>query len=236
MKWEVQIAGNESDLRELSKSLNGDNLSIEEKDGQYFLLSSQFDGSTNAQEVNSVASDILSILTGATKLSLGGRTPLQIANIARVGKDGGRDVFVSVSETIHLRSSLGLKIERSDGTIEVVNPADNVSGWMQLGLANSTVAKALRLFGTKEHNWVSLYRLYEVIEEDFGGIDKIADEGWATKKSIRRFKHTANSPSAIGDAARHGTESTDPPARPMELGEARALVKFILRNWLSTKP
>jgi hypothetical protein len=83
------------------------------------------------------------------------------------------------------------------------------------------------LFGTQEHSWGSLYCLYEVIEEDVGSIDKIANEGWATKTSIKRFKHTANSPSAIGDAARHGKESTTPPARPMELGEARALIEFM---------
>ncbi len=236
MKWEIQISGNETDLKELCKSLGDDELSIEEKEGQYFLVSSQFDELSNVEEIKSAGSDILSILTGATKLSLGGRIPLQIANIARIREDGGRDIFVTVSETIHLRSSLGLKIERSDGTIEVVNPADNVLRWMQLGLADSRVAKALRLFGTQEHSWVSLYRLYEVIEEDVGGIDEIVNAEWATKTSIRRFKHTANSPSAIGDDARHGRESTTPPARPMELGEARALIASILHNWLSSKP
>jgi len=52
---------------------------------------------------------------------------------------------------------------------------------VKLGFSNEKVAKALRLFGTKEHDWVGLYRLYEVIEEDVGNIKKIAAKNWAAK-------------------------------------------------------
>jgi hypothetical protein len=235
MKWEVQLNGDTHDLRELAKSLTNDELRIIERDQQFFLETVRFSKLTSSDEVTSVTSDILPILTGAVRLSLGGRTPLQIANIAKVREDGGRDIFVSVSDTIHVRATVGVEITRSDGSIEVLNPADKVFNWVSIAFSNDNVAKALRLLGANEHDWVSLYRLYEVIEADVGGIDKIASEGWATKKAIRRFKHTANSPGAIGDSARHGKESSEPPVEPMDLGEAVPLVEVILHNWLRSK-
>lgn len=235
MNWEIQIVGDVSDLKELSKSLIDDELRVIERSGQYFLESARFDGLSTPEEVTSVATDILLLLTGSVRLALSGRTPIKIANIARVREDGGRDIFVTVSETIHVRAMIGLEIQRNDGTVEVFNPADKVPEWIKLGLSEEKVAKVLRLFGTNEHDWVSLYRLYEVIEADIGGIEKIASKGWATKTSIKRFKHTANSPSAVGDASRHGKESTLPPGKPMNLAEARSLIEVILHSWLSSK-
>ena len=175
------------------------------------------------------------MLTGATRLALGGRTPLRMGGVARIKEDGTREIFLFASDTMHVTELAIVEIQRNDGTVEVVNPADRVPNWVDLGLTDPGVAKALRLLGTEEHDWVSLYWLYEVIEGDIGGMDEIADRGWATKASIRRFRHTANSPEAVGDASRHGKESTVPPPNPMELGEARALVEMILHNWLRSK-
>lgn len=235
MKWEVQINGDALDLKELSKSLVDDELRIREKNGQYFLESARFENLASSEEVASLATDILKVLTGAVRLSLGGRTPLHVANTAKIRPGGGRDVFITLSDTIHVRATIGVEITRSDGKKEVIHPAHSVPGWIRLGLMDQNVAKALRLLGTDEHNWVSLYRLYEVIEEDVGSLDKISNSGWATKTSIRRFKHTANSPGAVGDDSRHGKESTTPPSDPMDIGEARALVEVILHNWLRSK-
>lgn len=235
MKWEVQINGDAFDLKELSKSLIDDELRVVEKKRKYFLESNRFEDLTNSEEVASLAADILKVLTGAVRLSLGGRTPLHVANTARVRPDGGRDVFVTLSDSIHVRATIGVEITRSDGKKEVIHPAHSVPGWIKLGLTDQNIAKALRLLGTDEHNWVSLYRLYEVIKEDVGGQRKIVNNGWATNTSINRFKHTANSPGAVGDDSRHGNESTTPPSDPMDIGEARALVEIILHNWLRSK-
>ena len=235
MKWEVQISGDVHDLGELAKSLTNDNLRIIERDGQFFLETIRFSELTTSEEVTAATSDLLPMLTGASRLSLGGRTPIQIANIAKVREDGSRDLFVNVQEKIHVRHRVSLGITKSDGSIEVVNPADKVPDWINAASKCPNVAKALRLLGTQKHDWVSLYRLYEVIEADVGGIKKIPSEGWATQKTIKRFKYTANSPGAIGDSARHGKGPKNPPVEAMDLGEAVALVKVILHNWLSLK-
>lgn len=233
MKWEIKINGDAHDLKELSKSLVDDELRVLEMNGQYFLESNRFKELINSEEVTSLAAEILKVLTGAARLSLGGRTPIHVVNIARVMSDGVRNEFFPVSDSIYVRDTIS--VEMSDGTKEVVHPARSVPRWVKLGLNDQNVEKALRLLGTDEHNWVSLYRLYEVIEEDVGGLDWITNNGWATKTSIKRFKHTANSPGTVGDDSRHGKESTTPPPDPMDIGEARALVEVILHNWLRSK-
>ena len=82
MKWEVQVSGNAYDLCELAKSLINDDFRIIKRDGYFFLETIRFTGLNTAAEVTAIASDLLPILTGAARLSLSGRTPLQIANIA----------------------------------------------------------------------------------------------------------------------------------------------------------
>jgi len=235
MEWEVQLDGDATDLTEVSKCLTDDEACIEARNGLFFLRSMRFNNLGTSKEVASVSDDILSLLTGSVRLALGGRTPITVANIAKIREDGGRDVFIIISESIHARDSIGIEMHIADGSIQVFHPAHKVPEWINLGLLDTQVAKALRLFGASEYDWVSLYRLYEVIEQDVGGPEKIANKKWATIASIKRFKHTANSPTSTGDTSRHGKETTSPPKHPMDLGEARALVELILHRWLRVK-
>lgn len=120
--------------------------------------------------------------------------------------------------------------DQEDGTEERVNQADPVVGWLMAGLRNDSVAKVLRLYANTPPTWNNLYRIFEVVEQDVGGRKYIEQQGWATDKSLERFKRTANSVSAIGDEARHGKESTQPPSNPMTLPEAKSLIETILHN------
>lgn len=235
MKWEVQISADKHDLKEIAKSLQNDELRIIERDNHYYLKSTRFNNLNTSEEVSDAASKILPILSGAVKLSLGSKKSLRIVGITRDNDDGTRDIFVSVEASIAVSATVGLEIKRKDGKIEIVNPADKLPVWMNLSFSDPKVAKAFRLLGSQKHDWVCLYRIYEIIEDDIGGKDNIIKQGWAKKDIIKLFKRTANSPKAIGDISRHGKESKTPPSNPMELGEAQALIKILLYNWLSAK-
>jgi hypothetical protein len=235
MKWEVQLTGDAIDLEELSKSLDGAILRITQRSGQYFLEWSELEELTTHDEVAVAASSFLQVLSGASHLALGARTPIGLGNTTKLRPDGKRETHMNFTDTVHVRTSETQTIKGSDGSTTVIRPGDPVPGWMNLALADSSVAKALRLLGNGAYDWVSLYRLFEVLAADAGGIDAIDSKGWATKSSIKRFKHTANSPAASGDLSRHGTESTIPPPSPMDLSEAKALVTYILHEWLREK-
>ena len=126
MKWEIQVSGDARDLKELSKSLINDELRITERDGQFYLESTRFESLNTYQEVSSVVSEILPMLTGATRLALGGRTPLRMGGVARIKEDGTREIFLFASDTMHVTELAIVEIQRNDGTVEVVNPADRV--------------------------------------------------------------------------------------------------------------
>jgi len=83
-------------------------------------------------------------------------------------------------------------------------------------------------------DWVDMYRLYEVIQEDVGR--PMHELGWASRNELERFVRTANSPDAAGDKARHGVARTDPPRKPMSLSHARELIDRIVKAGLAWKP
>jgi len=98
------------------------------------------------------------------------------------------------------------------------------------------VEKVLRMYGSSDLNYRDLYVIYEVVEDDLGGIDAAAGVSGINKTDLKRFKHTANSVAVLGDAARHGAESTDPPKQPMALEQARTIIDKLVRAWIGSKP
>jgi len=98
---------------------------------------------------------------------------------------------------------------------------------------DQVVAKALRLRNADNLDWVDLYRLYELIENDVGR--PMHQLGWASRSELDRFARTANSVAAAGDKARHGVERTHPPRKPMTFSHARELIDRIMKAWLGWK-
>jgi hypothetical protein len=236
MKWKVQITGDVFDLQELERSLIGPDVRVTKDDDVYYLDSQHFDSCKQDYEVREKTSEILAVLNGATKLALGGNSIISVVNIVHINSDGTKHVYLSLSDTINFRDSCSFAITDKDGNIvEETHPADKVPEWVSIGLNDIAVQKAFRLFGVQHHNWVSLYRIFEVIEKDVGGINTISNNGWVSKEKLKVFKHTANSPGAIGDNARHGKESSFPPKNPMLLSEARSLIEMLFHQWIKHK-
>ncbi|MHB8646761.1 MAG: hypothetical protein ACYDAR_13305 [Thermomicrobiales bacterium] len=91
------------------------------------------------------------------------------------------------------------------------------------------VDKALRLYGREDHDWVTLYRLFEVIQHHAGG--SLDTKGWVSKAEISRFKGTCQHPDVIGNQSRHGYLPTQPLPNPMNLIEARDFIRQLLDGW-----
>jgi hypothetical protein len=234
--WCVEVVGDRADLNMLTGSMSTGSTSITMEADKFILRCDAFDGLDAARSVAQKAKQILSALSGATRLALGGHTSMAVGGVYRVRDDGGRDTFI-ITETGNLQIRgfpATVVVTRSDGTEEIHRPADRIPPWLALATTDDAVAKALRLRDDESLGWVELYRIYEVIESDVGGSAMVAN-GWASKRDIRRFKHTANSVAAAGDQARHGRETGTRPAKPLTLSEARALVDALLQAWLANK-
>jgi hypothetical protein len=238
MRWEVDVIGKQTDLRLLQKAFCSDEFYLSEENERFVLGSGAFENLKDPDAVRQRAADLVTSLSGASRALLGAQKSFKVGDVTLVREDGSKrkHYFLDAEPgTIRMRGMpVSFQVTRADGTVEEHHPADPVREWLEVAARNPAVAKALRLRDKGGLDWVELYRLYEVIESDTPQT-AIVGNGWATRAVIRRFKHTANSPSVLGDQARHGKEGSLPPADPMELSDARALVGQILEQWILSK-
>jgi hypothetical protein len=232
--WVVQLAGNTGDLAALAKSLTGADIHISHDGQDYVLMSDQFAESDEAGAVHRKAEELVAFLNGASRLALDTIQLIRVGAVYRRRDDGKSDTFVFLEPAVSRSSTFAPTVELTyvDGTVEKFHPADPVKEWARLWLKNEKIANVFRILAGGTLDWVSLYRIFEIVRDDVGGLDAIKANGWATKKSMSLFKRTANSPGATGLDSRHGVESTQPPSHPMTISEARALVNSIVHAWL----
>jgi hypothetical protein len=232
MKWQIEIIGENNDLEELSKSLNVPQLTLEKAEGKYYLTSSDFAGVNNAEEIMEKSKNILRLVNGSAYLTLGMRRPLETSHIVKTMDDGSRQIFMYFSDGIRVGDKFEIVV---NGKAVQFREANVIPGWVHIAENDKSVTSVLRLYGLGKQDWVNLYRIFEIIKTDSGGEAEIIKEGWATNSTMNRFTHTANSPSILGDEARHGAEQTAPPKHPMTFDEAKSFVESITHYWLNTK-
>jgi hypothetical protein len=237
MTWIVQLAGDTSDLSALAQSLTGTDINVSHDGQDYVLTSDRFAPADDVAAVRQKAEDMVALLSGGSRLALDASQSIRVGAVYRRRNDGTRDIFVFPEPAvIRFRAiSPTVKVTHADGTVEEFHPADPLKQWMALALSNDAVANVFRILSSGTLDWVNLYRIFEIIAADVGGLDSIASNGWGTKASMKLFKHTANSPTALGVDARHGAEMTQPPPKPMTISEARTLINSIVHAWLRAK-
>jgi hypothetical protein len=239
MGWTVILGGNKHGLENLANhaeefSILGGIISMRKPaDVLHILVSVQL---SDRGELYCLSSPVLDSLPDASAVTLQASEWLNAWNgVASLAADAGP---VGVHQVTH-KDARG----RQTASIAlpfVVKPAmspekkEAMKALVQLS-SDPAVNRVLGLSGKEPKDWVNAYRIFEVIENASGGIDGIAAHGWASKADIRRFKHTANSPDAIGDNARHGELACDPPRNPMSEAEASAFLTKIVGSFLHSK-
>ena len=237
--WKIVLAGDDADLRSLSESFADGDPAILERDGEYLFCWSVLDRLSDATRVKANADEQIARLSGIASLLLGAIEPIKVAQVILISDDGSRDIHVSPDPVgWAFRASVPtVQIGRADATKEI-RPADPGSAWLAAAKTSDDVARVLRLSVGREHDWVELYRILEIVKASVGrNRTTITDAGWVTKRQLARFRRTANSPDpkAAGDAARHGHSKDPPPPRPMTLNDARDLIRRVVRQWLDTE-
>jgi acetyltransferase-like isoleucine patch superfamily enzyme len=94
---------------------------------------------------------------------------------------------------------------------------------------NILLKNILTILNKKGWDWVNLYRVLEMLKG--AKIDVVKNE-WISQKDYKNFTHTANSPKVLGEEARHGYQSSDPPKDPMPLAMAQHLISVIIWNYI----
>lgn len=213
----------------------------DERGPGYLYESDSFRSCSTSQEVEQLAEGELAILSGILKLERDARDGLKYLAVFRLNPAGGRDVFVSIHESLQFRLEMGAVIAVvTDAAGNVIAqpppPPPRSAVLLRLAAGDTAIAKVLRLLSASDAmTWVGLYRIHEVIEDDVGGQHKLERQGWGSADDLRRFKHSANSVQVGGDKSRHGKEFQVPPKHPMTLAEAEAYAKYIVQAWLASK-
>jgi hypothetical protein len=240
--WQVQVQGWTSDLEHLARHFVSTSFRVskDERDGGFLYESDSFAACQTSEEVLKLANDELCVLSGVLKMVRDSPEPLRTGAVYRRNAAGGRDIFLHIQETLHVRAEFGevaVTVTDVDGNIITrLAPPPRTVTIAQLAATDTSVAKAMRLLAAPDHkSWVGMYRIHEVIEADVGSESALKKRGWGSAHDLKRFKHSANSVTVAGDSARHGKEVEQPPKHPMSVDEAAAYLNYVLQLWLSSK-
>jgi hypothetical protein len=230
MKWLVLLDVKKSDFDNLSNLLrSSDEFSLMAENGEYYLTSSRWESLTNVSDVYLEATKPLRDISAVARIKFTDSPLLKPDMIYEVDEEGKRHGRRALSATINVGSSCSVSIQLEGG--QDIIPILEFDSWMKLAEEDEIVKNVFRQITEFEPNWINLYKVYEIVQNDAG---KKKIQQW-TKNKISLFTHTANSQRAIGDDARHGVDDNDPPKEPMPLSEAKALIMTLLEKWLLWK-
>src|SRR5262245_41613997 len=221
-RWRMTLNGGPWDL----KTLVGLGVGVSEEGSGVVLRCASLDSLTEPDAVRQRAIELVQVLNGIGKLAADEFASVAIGSVS--DDDSGQTVM-------DLRGKVTLGI-RARAELTGGEPGQPTVSALRLAAAvrDQNAWWALRLFAAPAIP-VNLSRVYEVICDDVGGERQIVINGWATRNGIKRFRRTVNSRSVLGAEARHGVETTTPPADPMSVPEMQAFVTGLLEKWLGAK-
>lgn len=233
--WAIQLAGDEVDLNMLAASLDRPELRVSESGKMYYLESSSFSPSDDAETIYKKGVDLIAFLNGASSLAFGGTRTLELAYV-RHQDNGGKVkhiVFPPCATAVIRMIPPTITFANSDGEDKVFRPADDIQKWYSLSTTVPAVYDVCRLLDQDERNWSDLYRILDIVENEVGGRKRIVERKWATVKELKTFRGTANSPEVSGLDARHGARGRyGVPSTTMSLTDARDFIDSIVCEWL----
>lgn len=231
MEWFAALKGDSHDLEQLAEIYDMPECQIIKEGNKFLLKSNKFDKFElikNGPDVRKEADKIIKILNGVCILSKGLLEPIITGRIiCRKMNEKGERIEI-YSEVVD--SDVMLTIIYKEKT-----PKEQMQEWIVKALKDEKIFKILKMYGENKTSWSDLYNILEVIADDVGGETKIVNKKWAGRKSIERFKHTANSPEILGERARHLVQNTISPKEPMSHREAKFLIRNLMFNWLNYK-
>ena len=222
-EWFVELQASERDLHFLVSSLDSADVSVFQEAGSIFLCAPRLLSGISNIEAYDVATGLLETINGAAKVLNPSYDGVSLKAIGFKDEQGEikRHYFLHAQSTRYILHASG----KDDPTL---------SELVELTTTIPSLAKALTLYGSLEHNWKNLYMVMEVIEEDLGGESAVLSSYSELTQAWKLCKRTANSFGAIGREARHA-KNFEAPSNAMQLEEAQELVREVLFRWLRTK-
>jgi len=227
-RWKVELIGDAPDTALLAALFTAPELRVLNDEGRFLLEAYELEDFQHHSDVLRVARDIVTRMNGATRLEQGSYRNVKVGPVHEARADGTRATTVFAEPaTIDIRASVfPPTVVGGVMTEPVSNPA---SRFVEIASRDQDAHEALDLWADPQHNWMNLYKVFEIIQSRGR-----ASLGGARSKDLSRFTHTANHEKAGGHDARHARLGTDPPRDPMSLLEADQFVGRLLESWLQS--
>lgn len=231
-QWLIKLRGEKSDLEDLPLLVASPDLSIKAEGGEFYLTALELNSLDDDDQVISRGKELLETISAAASFHFQSFTALEISDLIMINENGTRH------EHLYLAGATGLRYkwlgtEKDDGSFVPANRSGNVEYLMRLSVKFKEVANALQFF--KEDSWVSLYKVYEIIQDDLGGREQLIQTKWTTRGILNKIKQTAQSELALGPEARHASKKYRAPKVPMSKFEAHYFIRELLLCWIRTK-
>ena len=227
MRWQVELQGDPVDTELLRALFQEPDLHVLKEGDIWILEAKELENLATAQSVYSFAKRIVTRLNGAVRLRSTTYRNVEVGHVHERRGEGNRATHAVVeAATIRARTTVFPVTIATDGNIRHVESVE--SKFERLARTDSDVREALDLLANKPHDWVNLYKLFEIVDSRGGASLAVS------KTELRRFKHTANHQGAAGGDARHARMTTKPPTNPMSLFDAEQLIGALLEDWLES--
>lgn len=228
--WRVSLTGDSWHL----KALAALDVGVTEEGGAFVLRHPELDVLTDARAVHARAVELVDPLNGLGWCADSDFKPVEVGAV--IGDDGNHTILIFAAEmlTVGQRAEVQVTDLATGQPIPSPPPPTFYAKAMASALPDEAVRRALH-FVVPPVTAGKLWKAFEVIRDEVSE-DEIVKRQWAMRNEIRRFRHTVNSPDALGDDARHGVEpSPQPPRNPMSLTECQEFGKRLLTRWLESK-
>jgi hypothetical protein len=241
--WKVELKGHPRILRKVAERLTKGVMRITQEEDRFFLLSDRFDPEAQAPTIEREAIHCLNSLNGVAVLELGAWEQITHGGLIRVDENGRCNYVLQLQCGSHMLfgDEVTLTVRDKDGNVILAKELPNpIPDWLILSFDNEAVSDVLRWWGTREHDWFWLYKIYELIEEDVAGKKQSAQLArvlCVSREAIQQFQETACDPGKErgGETARHAVPTRSPQFKPMPIGDAQDLIKALIRRWLDHK-
>jgi hypothetical protein len=236
LRWKAYIRGPDSYLRMFPTAFSSPELAVVVEQPQtLFFTSNLLDTIDDLDMARSKATELTETLNGLAALVWPGFHPkCELLTMSGVAPDG-----TEINALCAVPRIAVLVGGDTEGVHDLIldQPGRPFPGVLRTAvsarLSDPFVQDALRVFGSEEApNWMSLYKVVELIEWALENSDSMVVRGWISRTTLDRFNASANNWLASGLYARHAKDWAPPP-RPLSIFEARTVVRQLLARWLA---
>ena len=225
----VWLTGRQSDLAALEHHFTSEPTIRCDETEKYYLTASSFEAlSANPNHLRAEAATRLALCNGIARLLVSGFQPVQLSGPYSVE---GKGNFAVLNTAVESATAFAIGVV-SDNGVPLEPPPPPAPKLISVAGRSPAADEAYRLMGsTKELNWSTLYKVFEIVKKEVGTERKLIRKNWTSKSEISAFTGSANSARVSGDEARHAEFVSGTPTNTMTLTEARAFIIELVRAW-----